>query len=104
MSSMIVWHNGVLSDPWQTPFQNPVFNGILEKTTTLDDILDAIQECCENLTQLILGNQIIVANNQLSLKKLLTCCEKNEEKQNAIFAAIFDLRRELLRGNRDIRR
>lgn len=100
---MIIWTNGV-ANPWQTQTSSGIQNVIKTRSTTLDDILDAILACCKALSELIINNQRVILNNSKELKRLRECCEAQEEKSNAILSAIFDLRRELLRGNRDIRR
>ncbi len=73
----------------------------------LDYICDKVDEILAKL-ELVLnigsGTQVTVLNNRNLLHQLLSCCHKQDEKFNAVFAAIQDLRRELLRGNRDIRR
>ena len=101
--NIIVWHNGV-ANPWGSQGASGIQNSLKDRTVTLDDILDAINKCCKILTDQINLAISIGNTNHTLLNTLLECCKSHDEKFDAVFSAILDLRRELLRGNRDIRR
>jgi len=100
---IIIWTNGV-ANPYQSIDSNGIWNGIKTREVTLDDILDAIIECCQTLTNLLVINQSSIQSLKNDIKAIRACCDVQEDNHKAVLSAIFDLRRELLRGNRDIRR
>jgi hypothetical protein len=73
-----------------------------------------LEEICSKLEQVLAGitlilnssntNQSILVNNTHSIAALLQQAQISEDRFKIILSVINDLRRELLRGNRDIRR
>ena len=101
--NVIVWNNAI-ANPYGSQGTSGIQNGVRKREVTNDDILDTILACCLRLEILINNVGAITLTNQELIKNVLACCKAQDDKFNALFSAILDLRRELLRGNRDIRR
>ena len=102
MSGMIVWSSGAISSPWQGPLVNPVFNSIITRDDTIDDLLKFMQECCAKLTSIGLANETMNMQMLAILRSLFKKCEKQEGKLNNLYSAIRDIRKEQLRGRRNL--
>jgi len=101
--NIIVWNNGV-ANPWGSQSSSGIQNNLRKRDVDLDDILDAINKCCELILQSIANSVSVSLANQELIRRSLACCESHNARFDSVLSAILDLRRELLRGNRDIRR
>ena len=101
--NIIVWNNGV-ANPWGSQSSSGIQNNLRKRDVDLDDILDAINKCCELILQSIANSVSVSLANQEIMKRTLVCGETHIARFDSVLSAILDLRRELLRGNRDIRR
>lgn len=103
MAKQINWQIGLLDDPFQTAPNVSIKNHqtlVVQTPIDLDDIYDLLEEVARYV-------ELIFA----MVGGIKTCCAKTNErliqqdqKMDSLFSAISDLRRELLRGNRDIGR
>jgi hypothetical protein len=105
MSQTIIWQSTLKDETWQiagASVQNS-HTIVSIAPTDLDDILDYLT----NVINPKLDQLIVCCNlnaKKTDIKTLSNQIKSQDDKYNSILTAIFDMKRELLRGNRDIRR